>query len=150
MDYCSVSNSSSFVMPLFIGLNKKITFILIDWIFEGITNLGIGSFGPIHKWCLHFSPNFLTCPSPKFLLFKIELSHFLSNLLSPTPSPTLTLFMDAPFFWFLHWMDLQAANLCQQTSQKSTSTNVNFLPNGIDAPQLTATAATRILGWVLH
>ena len=30
-------------------------------------------------------------------------------------------------------MDLQAANLCQQTSQKLTSTNVNFLPNGTDA-----------------
>ena len=39
-------------------------------------------------------------------------------------------------------MDLQVANLCQQTSQKSTSTNVYFLPNGIDAPQFAA--ATRI------
>ena len=37
-------------------------------------------------------------------------------------------------------MDLQAANLCQQTSQKSTSTNVNFLPNGgIDARVAIAT-----------
>ena len=71
----------------------------------------------------HFFLIFWPLPPPRPHFFT-SMSNIFFNLWPPPPLKKVIcchhLWM-AHFFWFLHWMDLQAANLCQQTSQKSTS-----------------------------